>query len=238
MATSALDFAGKIIFRLRSIAPVAVVIAVVPLTWRSHATPGPFDDALNWVGFALALLGQAIRMVTIASVPKNTSLQSRTMQAASLNTTGPYAVVRHPLYLGNYFITLGILCIANELWAWALGVAYLVGSQWLIARTEDALLREKFGAEFEAWSKEVHSIVPRLSHLKGVTGPFEWKRTIQREINVIGAWGSGATLLLLWETFARGGLTRERWWTFVAVQVALLVMLAVNKLIKLLNKRA
>lgn len=236
MASSALDFAGKVIFRLRSIAPVAVVLLVVPLTWRSHATPGPADALLNWVGLALAVFGQIIRMVTIASVPKNTSLQSRTMQAASLNTTGPYAVVRHPLYLGNYFITVGILCIANEPWAWALGAAYLVGSQWLIARTEDALLREKFGAEFEAWSKEVHSIVPRLSHLKGVTGPFEWKRTVQREINVIGAWGSGATLLLLWETFARGGLTRERWWTFVAVQVALLVVLAVNKLIKKLNK--
>ena len=235
MASTALDFAGKIIFRLRSIAPVAVILVVVPMTWRSHVNPLPGDELLNWVGLALALFGQVIRLFTIASVPKNTSLQSRTMQAASLNTTGPYAVVRHPLYLGNYFITIGMLCIAHELWAWALGIAYLVGSQWLIARTEDALLREKFGAQFDTWSKEVHSIWPRLSHLKDVTGPFEWKRTIQREINVIGAWGSGAVLLLLWEVFVRGGLTRQIWWTFVAIQAALLVMLIVNKLIKKLK---
>jgi len=235
VASTALDFAGKIIFRLRSIAPVAVILVVVPMTWRSHVNPLPGDELLNWVGLALALFGQVIRLFTIASVPKNTSLQSRTMQAASLNTTGPYAVVRHPLYLGNYFITIGMLCIAHELWAWALGIAYLVGSQWLIARTEDALLREKFGAQFDTWSKEVHSIWPRLSHLKDVTGPFEWKRTIQREINVIGAWGSGAVLLLLWETFVRGGLTRQIWWTFVAIQAALLVMLIVNKLIKKLK---
>lgn len=238
MASTALDFAGKIIFRLRSIAPVAVVLLVVPLAWRGHDKPQPGEELLNWVGLALAVLGQVIRLFTIASVPKNTSLQSRTMQAASLNTTGPYAVVRHPLYLGNYFITLGILCVAHEPAAWALGIAYLVGSQWLIARTEDALLREKFGAAFETWAKEVHSIIPRLSHLKDVTGPFEWKRTLQREINVIGAWGSGATLLFLWENWARGQLTTGRWWTLVAVQAALLVMLAVNKLIKTLNKRA
>lgn len=237
MASTALDFAGKIIFRLRSIAPVAVILVVVPMTWRSHVNALPGDALLNWVGLGLAVFGQVIRLFTIASVPKNTSLQSRTMQAASLNTTGPYAVVRHPLYLGNYFITVGMLCIAHEPWAWALGVAYLVGSQWLIARTEDALLREKFGAQFDTWSKEVHSIWPRLSHLKDVTGPFEWKRTIQREINVIGAWGSGAVLLLLWETFVRGGLTRQLWWTFVAIQAALLVMLLVNKIIKTLERR-
>ena len=77
-----------------------------------------------------------------------------------------------------------------------------------------------------------------VSYLSGVRGPFEWGRTIAREINVVGAWGSGAALLLLWETFARGQLTRTWWWSFVAVQAALLVMLLVNKVLKKLKKRA
>ncbi len=232
MSSPTLDSAGKLIFRLRSIAPVLVIGLVVWLSWRGHTTPLPGDAALNWVGLGLAVLGQVIRLVTIASVPPNTSLQSRRMQATTLNTTGPYAVVRHPLYFGNYLITFGMLCIAHTPWAWGLGLAYVFGSQWLIARTEDGLLRQKFGAEWEQWSSEVHAFIPRLSKLSGVRGPFEWKRTIQREVNPFVGWASGATLLYLWESWVREQLPTQLWWTLVTVQAALLVLLVANKVWK------
>ena len=38
-------------------------------------------------------------------------------------------------------------------------------------------------------------------------GPFAWKRAVQREVNPLVGWGMGATLLLMWERFARSELT-------------------------------
>lgn len=229
MASDTLDRAARLIFRLRSVAPVAVIVAVFLLSWRGHAIPLPFDRELNFVGLALAILGQTIRVVTIASVPRNTSLQSRRMQATTLNTTGPYAVVRHPLYFGNYLITVGMLCIAHAPWFWALGLGYLFGSQVLIARGEDNLLREKFGDEWVKWAAEVRALWPRLSYLKDVRGPFEWKRAIQREVNPFVGWTVGAALLWWWELFARWELTRTDLRFIRGFILAMLVLLVANK---------
>ncbi len=232
MASDTLDSAGKLIFRLRSVAPVAVIVAVFILSWRGHSVPLPYDEALNFAGLALAIIGQVIRVVTIASVPRNTSLQSRRMQATTINTTGPYAVVRHPLYFGNYLITLGMLCIAHAPWFWAMGLAYLFASQLLIARSEDRLLREKFGDEWVKWAAEVRALWPRLSYLKDVRGPFEWKRAVQREINPFVGWTVGAALLFWWELFARWELTRAQIVGLRAFVIAMLVLLVANKVWK------
>lgn len=232
--------AGALFFRLRSFAPLPVIWLVVRLSWDSHVHPGmggpEVDEALNALGLALCVLGAAVRFITIGLVPAGTSSQSRTLGAPSLNTTGPYAVVRHPLYLGNLFITLGLLCIAHEPWAWALGLGYWALSHALIIRAEEHLLRERFGAQFEGWAREVPALWPRLSRLRGVRGPFAWKRAVQREVNPLVGWGLGATLLLLWERFARSQLSGAEGGRYLRVAGALLVLLIANKVWKKVSR--
>lgn len=223
---------GTLFFRVRSFAPLAVLAVVMNVIWRGHDVQAPGDAILDWVGVASCLFGAAIRFVTIGLIPRGTSLQSRRIQAAQLNRTGPYAVVRHPLYLGNFFITIGLLCIVHEPWAWGFGLLYVFVSQLSIAHAEDALLREKFGAEFDAWAKDVRAFWPRLSKLGEVRGTFAWKRAIQREVNPFVAWGSGITLLFLWEVFTQGRLTAAQGKAFIAVQASLLVVLIANKVWK------
>ncbi|MGV3620707.1 MAG: methyltransferase family protein [Archangium sp.] len=223
---------GTILFRVRSIAPVAVLFVVMRSIWKGHEVQAPGDAILNLVGLALVILGALIRFVTIGLIPRGTSLQSRKIQASQLNTRGPYQVCRHPLYLGNYFITFGLLAIVHEPWAWLFGSLYVVVSQTLIAHAEDAMLREKFGAEFEAWKREVPAFLPRVWKLGEVRGTFAWKRALQREVNPFVAWGSGVTLLFLWEEFTQGRLSLEEGRRFLWVQAALLVLLIANKVWK------
>jgi protein-S-isoprenylcysteine O-methyltransferase Ste14 len=206
-----LDMAGAVFFRIRSFAPLPVIFVVLWQSWRAHVHPGPggadVDRALNFVGLGLCFGGAFIRFATVGFIPAGTSSTSRQLQSHALNTGGPYAVVRHPLYLGNLFITVGLLCIAHDPWAWTLGFGYFLLSHLLIIRAEEALLRRTFAAQYDEWAARVPGWLPRLSALMALSGPFGWKRAIQREVNPLVGWGMGATVLFMWESFARSQLT-------------------------------
>lgn len=233
----ALDIAGTLFFRARSFGPLPVIGLVLWLSWRAHIQPGPGGEAvdalLNGLGLTLCFLGALTRFLTIASVPAGTSSQSRLLHAQALNTTGPYAAVRHPLYLGNLFITVGLLSIAHDPWAWLLGLGYWLLSHVLIIRAEEALLRKTFGAQWDAWAAAVPALAPLPAKLGGfVRGPFSWRRAVQREVNPLVGWGMGATLLLMWESFARGTLSTARGKAGLWVLAAFLVLLIANKVWK------
>lgn len=233
---SAIDLLGAVFFRVRSFAPLPVIVLIVVLSWREHIEPGPggdaVDGALNLVGLALAVLGAAMRFVTIGLVPPGTVSQSRRFTAATLNTSGPYAVVRHPLYLGNFFIVTGLLCIAHTPWGWTIGLGWFLGTTFLIVRAEEALLARTFGAAYEEWAGRVSAWLPKPSALRELRGPFGWKRAIQREVNPLVGWGLGATALIGWEWFARGRLDRAHLGLIGYTALALLLLLVLNKLWK------
>jgi protein-S-isoprenylcysteine O-methyltransferase Ste14 len=233
--------AGAAFFKARSFLPLPIIGLVLSLSWRAHIEPGPggpeVDRALNGMGLALCLLGALTRFFTVASVPAGTSSESRRLQTHALNVSGPYAAVRHPLYLGNALITVGLLCIAHDPWAWALGLGYFVVSHTLIIRAEESGLRRAFGAEYDAWAAQVPALAPRLSKLGGFfQGPFQWKRAVQREVNPLVGWGMGATLLLMWEAFARSELTGTMGKAGLQVLGAFLVLLIANKVWKKVSR--
>lgn len=234
------DMAGAVFFRVRSFAPLPVIFVVVWQAWQGHVHPGPggaeVDQALNAVGLVLCGLGALVRFVTVAAVPAGTSTQSRQLQSHALNTEGPYAVVRHPLYLGNLFITVGLLCIAHDPWAWTLGFGYFLLSHALIIRAEEALLRRTFTTRYDEWAARVPAWWPRLSQLGALRGPFAWKRALQREVNPLVGWGMGATLLLMWEAFARSQLTSAMGRLGVEVLLGFLGLLIANKVWKKVSR--
>ncbi|MBL8916343.1 MAG: hypothetical protein JNM17_36925 [Archangium sp.] len=237
---SLLDKAGGVFFRARSFLPLPLIYLVVAESWDSHVHPGMggagVDEALNVVGLVLCLFGAVIRFTTVGLVPAGTSSQSRKMNGLALTTTGPYSVVRHPLYLGNLFITLGLLCIAHEPWAYAVGLAYWLLSHLLIVRAEEQLLRAQHGAAFDDWSRAVPGWFPSFSKWKKSGEAFGWKRAVQREVNPLVAWGLGATLLLMWERFVRRELPGPLGTRYLTVVIAFLVLLIANKVWKKVSR--
>lgn len=72
-----------------------------------------------------------------------------------LITTGPYAVVKHPLYTSVALLVLPALGVLLGTWLGAvIGLAVYVGSR-LFAPAEEAKLRETFGHEWEAYVRRV-----------------------------------------------------------------------------------
>ena len=106
----------------------------------------------------------SVWLITMAvrTLGKEWSLTARLVEGHKLATSGPYAFVRHPIYTGM----LGMLVatgLAISHWA-ALLVAlviFFIGTT-IRVRSEERLLREAFGEQFENYARSVRAIVPGL----------------------------------------------------------------------------
>ena len=224
---------GRTLFRFRSLTPVPVVFLLAFLLWRSRGVPGPFDGSALWVlGPLVALVGQSLRFYVLGLVPEGTSGQGSVIEASVLNTRGPYAYVRNPLYVGNLLIVLGLLIVAHDPWVALVGLAFFFGEYFFIIRAEEAFLRQKFGASFDAWCSEVRRWVPRLTAAAGGqlrAGGFDWKRALKKEHNPFMAWGSATLGLWAWNLYAQGALTAALAVTLLAMEVGLTVFFVAVK---------
>lgn len=102
------------------------------------------------VGTVVTLIGLAVRLFASGFIMKNKVLA----------TTGPYSVVRHPLYTGNVLVLIG-LCLANGTWwSWVIGGVFLWFWYPPAIEYEDRKLSRYFGESWEAWSGRTPAIIP------------------------------------------------------------------------------
>ena len=152
--TENLERRGEWLFRWRSFLPLVIVPFAIWVTINDDGFP-PFND-LNWLAtcFSISVLGQIIRALTIGYVPKGTSGRNTDVGqvALTLNTKGMYSLVRHPLYLGNYFMWHGIMLYAGSYeFVVYFTLAFLLYYS-LIAMAEAKFLKGKFGIEYNNWA--------------------------------------------------------------------------------------
>ncbi len=182
---------GTWLYRRRSYLPVLLVLLYLPLL-PEPASPSARGLGIHmWTlsGLGIAFLGFGIRVLTAGFVPGGTSGRStQGFRAESLNITGLYSIVRHPLYLGNLFIWVGVALFTRHPWL----VLLTIHVFWLvygrIIRSEDRFLSERFGERFRAWASTTPAFIPRLSGFEGPTLPFSPRSVLGRESNgVFGA---------------------------------------------------
>ncbi len=214
---------GQVLFRFRSVTPLPVLAVLAWLLWRSRAASMP--TAVVFVGPLISMAGQVLRFYTVSRVPEGTSGQDDVLEARVLNTKGPYARVRNPLYVGNLLLCVGLMSMARDPWVALIGLAFFFGEYFFIIRAEENFLRESFGAAFDAYVQSVPRWVPRLSAASTGRlreGGFDWKRGLKKEHNPFAAWTLGALALLAWQSFSRGAPI-EALWPHAAVAAAVLV---------------
>jgi protein-S-isoprenylcysteine O-methyltransferase Ste14 len=121
----------------------------------------------NWFFAALAvsLFGEAIQLWCFASLQKNQVLAAN----------GPYALVRNPMYLGRYFLLLGMLMLLGS--GWPLAAFTIVYYFYMVnrVRREEALLAPTFGEAYARYCAAVPRFLPRLTpHSGGRIAFFDW----------------------------------------------------------------
>jgi protein-S-isoprenylcysteine O-methyltransferase Ste14 len=108
--------------------------------------------AVYWMRAIVASVGLALRAAAAGHVRKN----------AELTTTGPYAHVRNPLYLGSIIIAIGFGVAARSLWVAALMAAVFVALYLPVIHSEERYLRGRF-PEFEDYARRVPRLFPRFT---------------------------------------------------------------------------
>lgn len=112
------------------------------------AKPNP---TLFWIGAAVAVLGILVRVWASGFVVKN----------KELSTTGPYGLVRHPLYTGNIVMLIGYCFVNGQWWSWAVGAFFLWFWYPPAISYEDKKLHKIFGDPWLEWSSRTPALVPK-----------------------------------------------------------------------------
>ena len=106
---------GAWLFRQRSWLPVPLALALVAATPAS-----PRESLIHALGLALAACGEMIRLWAVRHI--GVISRTRSDRTGPLITSGPYAWIRNPLYLGNWFLWSGVAVFAGV--AWMLPIAW------------------------------------------------------------------------------------------------------------------
>lgn len=207
---------GDYFFRWRSYLPLvmAVLFILALVHFRYPFSSHRLNLAWDAGCLGMALLGQGVRFFTVGFVPRGTSGRNTRGQVADvLNTTGMYAVVRNPIYLGNFIIWFGLSLFMKSLWFTTIIILFFTIFYERIIFREETFLREKFGEVFLQWAERTPAIIPRFRNWRPPSLPFSWKSAIVREYGTFFAVITTFTVLeLLAGLFAYGKLTLEALW--------------------------
>ena len=116
-------------------------------------------DAVRWTGFALFTVGGVLRLWPVFVLGRRFSGLVAIQKEHRLVTTGIYATIRHPSYLGLLMTVAGWVLVFRSgigLIIAALFVPIILGR----IRAEERLLASQFGAEYEAYRARTSRLIP------------------------------------------------------------------------------
>lgn len=114
-----------------------------------------------WSGAVLTAFGLLFSLWGRHHLGQNWSVAVTVKEGHELITSGPYALVRHPLYAGLVVALLGCVVAVGE-WRGLLAMALAISVFWTKLRLEERWMREQFGESYEAYSRRVAALVPYI----------------------------------------------------------------------------
>ena len=182
---------GGWLFRQRTWLPLPLVAAILLVPGSRDIEPTPF-----WLlGAALVLAGEAVRLWAVHHI--GVISRTRSDRLGPLISTGPFSLVRNPLYLGNIALWAGFAVSARLVWM-ALLIVVVVGFEYhTIVRWEEQLLAAHLGDSYRAYAARVPRWVPTRAHVAPGPNPaaYSWRETFFSERGTLIAIAAGYLLL-------------------------------------------
>jgi protein-S-isoprenylcysteine O-methyltransferase Ste14 len=138
-----------------------VIISILDAYYTHWTTDIPFNE-LRWFGIPIIAVGLIVRIQARRILKQQYSTFVKTSVNHRLITTGIYAQVRHPAYLGLLLLFLGI-----PLSSWSLlglGIAIVGGIPAILYRikVEERFLVEVFGKQYQEYAESTWKILPTI----------------------------------------------------------------------------
>lgn len=119
----------------------------------------PYTDWPFWLGVVLTLSGILFTVWARLQLGRNWSGTVTIKQGHELVTSGPYAIVRHPIYTGLLLAILGSAVALGE-WRGVIALVLAAIAFWIKLRVEERWMREQFGEAYTAYARRVRALVP------------------------------------------------------------------------------
>lgn len=226
---------GNFLFKYRGQIPVVLFLMAIPaIYFTDYEFLNRNEESkmiLTIVAAIISFSGQVIRAIAIGTSNKHTSGRNTKEQVAeALNTKGIYSTVRHPLYLGNYFMWIGIVVYTFNIW-FVLVISLMF---WLyyerIMFAEERFLERKFGDSYVNWSMKVPAFWPSFKNYEKSSIPFSIKTIMRREYSGITATILGFVFIDFFRDWFTSGEVQWKMNHGIVVFIALLISLVFRTL--------
>ena len=133
-----------------------LLIVLIVLTRNGIARP---TWILQVVGFSIFAIGLFLLIYSGVHLVRAARSKAQTGVEA-LATDGPYRIVRHPYYLGNIILIIGLAIGLRSVWGIVGTLFLLIPSAIYVARLEDEALAEKFGEDWRKYTDRTYFMFP------------------------------------------------------------------------------
>jgi len=184
LARDKLINAGTVFFKCRSYIPLGLVMLMFLQRRHFYVIKSPYfkDAVFESVCFSVALFGFAVRAYTVGHCRSGTSGRNTKGQYAdSLNTDGIYSIVRNPIYIGNFFIVLGISMLSQSYEVVLISALLFTSFYVPIILAEENFLLAKFKDAFTEYARHTPAMVPNFKLWRNPELKFNVVRFLARE---------------------------------------------------------
>ncbi len=133
---------------------------IIHPSWMSWASL-PLPSAARWAGAVLAGVGLALATWTLRHLGRNITDTVVTRKNAVLVTSGPYRLVRHPLYTFGTLLGVALGLVAANWFFWA-PLLLLWPVLAYRTRKEEAMLLERFGDGYREYMQRTGKFLPKI----------------------------------------------------------------------------
>ena len=184
---------GGWLFRQRSWLPVPIALVLLLVRWgmvRHHA--------LSIAGPMLVAIGESVRWWAVGQI--GVISRTRTTRLGPLITSGPFALCRNPLYVGNLLLWAGFTLWSGLLWMLPVALGVFILYYRSIIDWEEALLRDRFGDAYSRYVAETPRWWPRMDRVPAAfaaSAMHPWREVAFSERGTLLAIAIGAVLLVI-----------------------------------------
>ena len=183
-------------------------LLVYPLVGLLFVTARITEPAMR-AGALMVLLGELIRLWANGYVGhrkvNRTARRKDEPKIGSLITNGPYAYIRHPLYLGSLLIGAGFCIIGGRLWVAVAALVVLLSVYRRKILEEELTLLHEYGKAFEEYRSAVPRYLPTWRRYAHPNGSWSWSGIVaSKELKTVAWLAVTLIALYFWEEWLEG----------------------------------
>jgi protein-S-isoprenylcysteine O-methyltransferase Ste14 len=200
---------GSFFFRYRNaLFPLVFLLSVIVLRPTLLLGSPTVTHFVIILGVGLAVLGQSFRLMTIGWEYIHRGGKDGKVYAQRLVKRGMYGITRNPMYVGNALIAVGMALLTCSPVIYGLIIPFFLFVYQAIVSAEEHYLRNKFGAEYEAYRARVNRFIPSVRLIPEAFSGMRYNGglALRHDLSTLTGLAIGLIALPVWRTYFLEGL--------------------------------